>query len=87
MRFFPQAYEIFDCDQSACQAEDHVYGDQPSKLKPCESRAVDAESEELGPAARQPQQVPGAQGREEEPDEMGPGVERFADAHESNLSP
>ena len=41
MRFFAQANEVFDGDQPAREAEDHVDGDEAPQLKPGESRAVD----------------------------------------------
>lgn len=47
MRFFAQADEVFDGDQSARKAEDHVDRDEASELKPGEGRAVHAEPQRL----------------------------------------
>lgn len=43
MRAFAQAEEIFDGEDAASQAEDHVDRDEATELKPCERCAVDAE--------------------------------------------
>ncbi len=47
MRFFAQADEIFDGDEPAREAEDHVDGDEAPELKPGDGRAVDTEPHRL----------------------------------------
>ena len=47
MRFFAQADEIFDGNETTCEAEDHVDRDEAPELKPGKGGAIDTKPNRL----------------------------------------